>query len=209
MFWHFTHTSWKVWASTCLQQQNHFILQLWIVRSVTCRLQRRLRCLSFWEAALICSECIALQPQSLLSPHACALPLAASTPRGWSNVYVNASAAAAGRHGSPERSVLSDIYVRLSSLRARTRPICRLGCLPSPSSQQVFCAVLCVTVSARLVLGEVADCFGFTRHTALHNECSKRTCNAEARLKGFPTGWQSAGSRLYPDNVITNILHWL
>lgn len=35
----------------------------------------------------------------------------------------------------------------------------------------------------------------------------KRTCNAEARLKGLPTAWQSAGSRLHPDNVITNILH--
>ena len=97
------------------------------------------------------------------------------------------------RHGSPERSVLSDIYVRLSSLRARTRPICRLGCQPSPSSQQVFCAVLCVTVSARLVLGEVADCFGFTRHTALHNKCSNahamqkhawRVCRQHGNLRG-------------------------
>lgn len=50
-------------------------------------------------------------------------------------------------------------------IRARMRPICRLGCQPSPSSQQVFCAVLCVTVSARLVLGEVADCFEFAQYT--------------------------------------------
>lgn len=48
-------------------------------------------------------------------------------------------------------------------IRARMRPICCLGCQPSPSSQQVLCAVLCVTVSARLVLREVADCFEFSQ----------------------------------------------
>lgn len=46
-------------------------------------------------------------------------------------------------------------------IRARMGPICCLGCQPSPSSQQVFCAVLCVTVSALLDLGDVADCFEF------------------------------------------------
>ena len=142
--------------------------------------------------------CCVTAPISAFLPTPLPSPLAASTPRGWSNVYVSASAAAAGRHGSPERSVLSDIYVRLSSLRARTRPICRLGCQPSPSSQQVFCAVLCVTVSARLVLGEVADCFGFHPAHSSAKQMPKRTCSAEARLKGLPTRRQSAGHVFIP-----------
>lgn len=54
-------------------------------------------------------------------------------------------------------------------IRARMRPICCLGCQPSPSSQQVFCTVLCVTVSAWLVLGEVADCFEFAQYTEHHS----------------------------------------
>lgn len=52
---------------------------------------------------------------------------------------------------------------RVVFIRARMRPICCLGCQPSPSSQQVLCTVLCVTVSAWLVLGEVADCFEFAQ----------------------------------------------
>ncbi len=62
-------------------------------------------------------------------------------------------------------------------IRAKMRPICRLGCQPSPSSQQVFCAVLCVTVSARLVLGEVADCFEFSQYTE-HSSAQLRWTNA-------------------------------
>lgn len=50
-------------------------------------------------------------------------------------------------------------------IRTRMRPICCLGCKPSPSSQQVFCAVLCVTVSAWLGWGEIADCFEFSQYT--------------------------------------------
>lgn len=81
---------------------------------------------------------------------------------------------------SLERPVLSDIYVRLSSLRARMGPICRLGCQPSPSSQQVFCAVLCVTVSARASFGrgwQIA--FEFETSTLSTAQHGSHTCHAQ------------------------------
>lgn len=111
-------------------------------------------------------------------------------------------------------------------IRARMRPICRLGCQPSPSSQQVFCAVLCVTVSARLVLGEVADCFEFAQYTEYStaqlnkrlytNRSLPHKCNAQgythaltcAYMKAYThtlflperllTGWPSAGHVFIP-----------
>lgn len=55
-------------------------------------------------------------------------------------------------------------------IRARMRPICRLGCQPSPSSQQVFCAVLCAAVSAPLVreMGQIV--LNFPQSTARHSQ---------------------------------------
>lgn len=106
-----SYTLWRLWASTCLQQQNHIILQLSIACSVTCTLERRLKCLCFWETTLKC-----IKSAEIHSLRASALPSPASTPQGWSRVYINVSAAAVGWLRSPEWSVLSDIYVWLSSL---------------------------------------------------------------------------------------------
>lgn len=156
-----------LWACTCLQQQNHFILQLWMVCSVTCGLQRRLRCLCFWEAALLCIKCIALHPPTTLAfnPRSCSpFSNASNTPR-----MIKCLSQCQQDCSGTEQVSRAVRFVRylcqVVFIRAWMRPICRLGCQPSPSSQQVFCAVLCVTVSARLVLGEVADCFEFAQYT--------------------------------------------
>ncbi len=61
------------------------------------------------------------------------------------------------------------------------RPICCLGCQPPPSSQQVLCAVLCVTVGARLVLREVADCFEFSQCIAAQH--SSACTHTHTRVK--------------------------
>lgn len=146
-----SYALWGLWARTCLQQHHHFILRLWIVCSVTCRLQRRLRCLCFREAALLCIKCTVLHPQLCFHATLLLLPRHPKEDQMFPSVSANA---AVGRLRSPERPVLSDIYVRLSSLGPELDPYVVLAASHLHHLSRCSAPFLCVTVSAWLVSGE-------------------------------------------------------
>lgn len=133
-----SYALWGLWARTCLQQHHHFILRLWIVCSVTCRLQRRLRCLCFREAALLCIKCTVLHPQLCFHSTLLLLPRHPKEDQMFPSVSGKrcSGTAQVSRAARFVRYLCQVVFIR-----ARIRPICRLGCQPSPSSQQVFCAV--------------------------------------------------------------------
>lgn len=91
-------------------------------------------------------------------------------------------------------------------IRARMKPICRIGCQPSPSSQQVFCAVLCVTVSARLVLGEVADCFEFAQYTE-YSSAQLSWTNAYTQTEAYHTNVMHKNTHMHSRVHIWKLTH--
>lgn len=185
-------------------------------------------CFYFQRAALLCIKFIVPQPQLCFPRTLLLLTLSPQHHRGLIKSFRQCQQRCGGM--APISRVLRFVryLCQVVFIRARMRPICRLGCPPPPSSRQVFCAVLCVTVGAWLLSGEVADCFRFSQNTEWSsaqlmwiNTCA-RTCvnqvcmSRKLRHKYTHThAWNFAAKilrsrlRLIFHFLITYILHWL